>query len=43
MAATPLEEMEAGPVCFWRWAERFKDVLGIQKAPVVLTTPLWGF
>jgi len=28
---------------FWRWAERFKDVLGIQEAPVVLTAPLWGY
>ena len=44
MAATPLEEMEARTVDrFWRWAERFKDVLGIQKAPVVLTAPLWGY
>ena len=42
MTATALEEMEAGTVDrFWRWVERFKDVLGIQKAPVVLTAPLW--
>ena len=44
MAATPLEEMEARQVDrFWRWAEGFKDVLGIRKAPVVLTAPLWGY
>ena len=44
MAATPLQEMDARKVeRFWRWAEGFKDVLGIQKGPVVLTAPLWGF
>jgi hypothetical protein len=41
----PLDELGAGAVDrFWRWAERFADVLRIDsKGPVVLTAPEWGY
>jgi hypothetical protein len=45
MAVGPLDALGAGAVDrFWRWAERFADVVGIDsKGPVVLTAPEWGY
>ena len=44
MKAMPIESLDAKTIDkFWRWSDGFKDVLGIQKGPVVLTAPLWGF
>jgi hypothetical protein len=41
----PLDALGAGAVDrFWRWAERFADVVGLDsKGPVVLTAPEWGY
>jgi len=44
MKAMPIESLDAKTIDkFWRWSDGFKDVLGIQKGPMVLTAPLWGF
>jgi hypothetical protein len=45
MGMGPLDQLGAKAVDrFWRWAERFADVVGIDsKGPVVLTAPEWGY